>query len=257
MIDTLLATAALLGRGAEACWAFLPKEGKEPYPAVVFLHGWMMTEPVSYSAWIEHLLAEGYAVLYPVYQAWRFEPPSEACYRRLVHSLKAAFDSLPLDTSKVAAVGHSFGGVLAVCLAANARHDSLPQPKAVMAVEPGGPLPLCFRPGKIPKEVRFAVVVGEEDRLVGRGLGELAFRLVPCEKKWFFDLWEADHSSPLCSRRAPWSLRALAGFSGRDGLAVNELDSLGFWKIFDGLLNCAFQGKCQISPKVQLVLEKF
>ncbi len=228
---------------------FLPEGASEPPPAVIFLHGWMMTEPEAYDAWIEHLVSQGYAVIYPVYQDWRFEFPSGKFFERAARGIGAALREFRFDTSKLAVVGHSFGGILGVCLAANAESLDLPRPKALMVVEPGGPPPRCFRPQAIPPQTKLAVVVGQEDRFVGSALGEEIYLRAPCGEKWFFNFWEAEHSSPLCAEKAPLSLSLLAGFSGRDGLEVNELDTLGFWPVLDGLLSLAFVGEGRVAPK--------
>ncbi|MEW6045865.1 MAG: alpha/beta fold hydrolase, partial [Bacillota bacterium] len=181
------------GTGAEQYWIFEPAEpAPTRAPVVVFLHGWGAMVPDPYLGWIQHLVRRGHIVIYPRYQETLATPPP-AMTDHAEAAVKAALETLVRDggiqpdLEYVAFVGHSLGGVIAANLAARAAPAGLPQPKALMAVEPGDPprTALAFARGqpsiledygRIARQTLMLVVVGDRDRTVGEETARIIFR---------------------------------------------------------------------------------
>jgi len=177
-----------IGLGADACWLYTPAEPVPlTAPVVVFLHGWGGMDPVSYGAWIEHLVRKGSIVIYPRYQADLLTPPGEMTE----HALNAVNSALALleqgetkpDRERLAIIGHSLGAVIGANLACEAMNGWMPQPKALMLIEPGDSknsniarafgvderVPSILRDySAIPADTLMLCIVAEEDFLAGK-----------------------------------------------------------------------------------------
>ena len=71
-------TVSGYGKGENQYWIFEPASPTpESAPLIVFNHGLGVLNPVTYGAWIEHLVRHGNIVVYPRYQAYFFMPASE------------------------------------------------------------------------------------------------------------------------------------------------------------------------------------
>ena len=109
-------------------------------PVVIFLHGWVTSDPGNHLGWIEHLCRRGWIVVYPLYQG--SGEHSSRFFLNVVRSVKEAFKRLyddpniQPDRERVAVIGHEVGGVLAANLAASARYFKIPVPKVVMVLYP-------------------------------------------------------------------------------------------------------------------------
>jgi pimeloyl-ACP methyl ester carboxylesterase len=131
------------GKGGEQFWLFQPAAPAcEKAPLILFLHGYSAMEPHGYRGWIDHLVRRGNIVVYPRYQATLLTPAVDfhtntlAAMKAALALLKEKGNTEP-DLGNFAAVGHSAGGVGAVNYAAGAREAGLPEPKAVVVVQPG------------------------------------------------------------------------------------------------------------------------
>jgi pimeloyl-ACP methyl ester carboxylesterase len=217
----------------------------------------------------------GHIVIYPRYQATLLTPPREYAANAIraiedaLRRLQKAADPMP-DSSRFALVGHSMGGVISAQVAARARSAGLPVPRALMCVEPGGgeagtgsgPSHLYDLSG-IPPDCLLLCVAGEDDRVVGRRDAVRIFQgtpQIPLSNKDFVTIRSDDHGNPPLrahhgSPTAPKAeflrgfpfLRRLARFLDRRPFfgryGVDALDYYGYWKLFDGLTDCAFYGK--------------
>ena len=112
-----------------------PELGDEPYPLVVFSHGYALS-PIVYSTLVEHYASHGYVVLAPEHNE-RFDGSVTGFWEELIDrpvdirrtidlaeqltESGAPFAGL-IDTDNVAVVGHSYGGYTALA-AAGARFD--------------------------------------------------------------------------------------------------------------------------------------
>ena len=188
-------TKNVYGQGAEQYWLFEPASPTpESAPIIVFNHGWGSMYPYLYGAWIEHLVRRGNIVVYPRYQATLRTPKAEMT-DSAINAIKNAIARLqngrhitPL-LDKFAIVGHSVGAVISANIAAEANDVGLPEPKALMFVQPedrekplkqmrfgkgytGSILGDC---GKIPATTLILVVSSSEDERVGNTYAEKIF----------------------------------------------------------------------------------
>ncbi len=169
-----------IGEGASSYWLFEPSSPRpDSAPVVIFTHGWGGTNPASYGGWIEHLVRRGSIVIYPLYQEdGNFRYPVSQFLPNTIAAIRDAFSKLDgqahvrADRSKVAAVGHSVGGLLAANVAAVARKEGIPQPIAVMSVEPGKSWARSEKVAvpledlsKIPASTLLLAVAGDQDKI--------------------------------------------------------------------------------------------
>ncbi len=238
-------------------WLFVPSEPlpgsptvAEPFPLVIFIHGSGAREPDLYLTWIEHLVRRGAVVLYPEYQST--DTDERVYLQNLLDSVRRALNTLErkdvaIDESRVAVIGHSLGGVLAVDYAASAAATRLPVPTAVMGVAPDCSTPAtemtCLKgdASTIAHTTRLLLVSGELD----------------VEKVWVAveHIWSEIEAVPLENRdivmlrtdthgRPP--LLAMHGEAEAttpdvlDAMPPNAFDWYGTWKWFDALMGCAF-----------------
>jgi len=251
-----------LGTGDTQVWFFEPdRPAPKTAPVVVLLHGWGAMDPRAYRAWIDHLARRGNLVIYPRYQASFLTRP-ETMTSNAAAAIRAALAALRKpghvspDTSKLAAAGHSLGGVIAANFAAGAKALGVPQPQAVLSVEPGDSKGshTARRLGRklksiltdystVPTGTLFVVVVGDEDVMVGArtakkiwaGIGHL-----PKKDRDFLLVGSDRHGSPGLAAGHFFPAGA-SGLGGR--LGVDALDYYGTWKLLDGLTDAAFHGK--------------
>jgi acetyl esterase/lipase len=216
-------------------------------PLVIFVHGYTATSPDPYLAWVEHLVRRGAVVLYAEYQG---STSDESAWRQnLLDDVRGALATLqregvPVDLTRVAVVGHSVGGVLAVDYAASAAGAGLPVPTAVMSV-----VPSCMTTevaclgadlGTIPATTRVLLVTEADDPdsvgppTVERIWTELG--VVLPENRDAVQLVTDGHGPPAL---LAVHTQALADY-GYD--PPNAYDWYGTWKWLDALMGCAFEG---------------
>jgi acetyl esterase/lipase len=267
--------------GAKEYWIYEPDAPKpRTAPLIVFLHGWGGTNPLYYGAWIDHLVKRGNIVVFPRYQSSVLTPRAHFIPNTL-EAIKDAIERLQKEPghvrpelNKVAAVGHSLGGVLAASVAALAAESGLPPVRAVMAIEPG----MTSQPAnvpmadlkKIPADTLLLAVAGDRDTLVGDIDAKRIYyesTRVSADNKDFITLVTDDHGTPglIANHRAPTAPDKTYDNGEGDRTApqtnqverpadgppressrspvVNALDYYGLWKLFDGLCDAAFYQK--------------
>lgn len=254
-----------IGRGATGAWIFLP-DSPSPHaiPVIIFAHGWAALTPDPYAAWIDHLVRRGNIVIYPRYQQSLLTPPSRFLGNAL-GGVGASLDALAAgrfgvrpDLARVAAIGHSAGGIVAAGIAAQAAGRHLPAIKALMVVEPGsgdGRVPLADL-STIPRGTLLLGVVGADDQRAGaadaRRIFAGATAVAPRDRSLLemssdahgMPALLANHFAPTAERGADQSGRILKllGEQSRGQGAVNALDWYGFWRLGDALAAAAFDG---------------
>ncbi|WP_158633416.1 alpha/beta hydrolase [Tautonia sociabilis] len=255
--------ALSFGEGERSYWLFEPIDPKPdaPAPVVVFLHGWMSTNPGLYGSWIAHLTRRGHIVIYPRYQDdWRtrpaeFLPNALDAIRSALHVLDTAPGHVRPDRNRFALIGHSAGGNLAAQLAALAAEVGLPEPKAVVAALPGEVLPASGPDlSRIPGTTALVVAAAQEDVVVGDVRAREIFEeasAIPPERKQFIFLRSdrsvdpplvADHASAMAG--LPWLDTGEGPFHTlqMNAATVDRLDTALYWKAADLALQAGFTG---------------
>ncbi len=170
------------GKGVRQYRLFVPDKPKpKTAPVIVFNHGYGAVDPIGYGQWIEHLVKRGNIVIYPRYQAGLYTAKAELT----PNAIGAVKDALALlaegkhvkpDLDRFAIVGHSAGGIITANMAATWKTQGLPQPKAVMCVQPG--ISKLFKLAdlkQIPKETLLLTVATEHDFVTGDADAKLIY----------------------------------------------------------------------------------
>lgn len=201
----------VVGRGARSALV-LPARRRPRRPTVIFFHGWGLTGPRAYRAWLRHLAGRGSTVIAPRYQTslrtWSEDVPDNA-----LAGVRTALKRLPPQPG-VVAVGHSVGGVLAVDYGARAAALGLPPAQAIMSIFPGAalrgmpPVPEDD-PANLPTDVRRLLVVSSpSDQVVGTApaqtIYDAAFNLAGGRRELLTvdDPDAGNHFAPVVDSRA-------------------------------------------------------
>ena len=118
---------------ANGVWLFRPPG--TPKKLVIFFHGQggpQETTPVNHVAWIDHLVKDGAAVIYPRYETDNAAGVLESA----VAGVRTANERLDSPDLPVLALGYSRGGALAVEYAAVSAGRHVPVPAIVESVNP-------------------------------------------------------------------------------------------------------------------------
>ncbi len=241
-------------------WLFVPTDplpgttsAGEPFPVVIFIPGSGTLDAAGYLAWIEHLVQRGAVVVYPMYENAGYSEPE---YRQgLQDDVRSGLEALegegvPVDLTRVAVVGHSLGGVLAVDYAASAVATGLPVPTAVMSVAPG-----CLTvkvaclgadPSAMPATTRVLLVTEADDfdPTVPRAVERIWAGLegIPQENRDVVRLVTDAHGRP------PLLATHLQADADYDHNPPDAFDWYGTWKWLDALMGCAFDNEwCEIA----------
>jgi len=267
--------AERIGEGGTQYWIFSPYESQlDRLPVVAFVHGWGGMDPYLYGGWILHLVRNGNIVIYPRYQDNLYTrlddmtPNAVASVQDALEHLATNGRVLP-DWDRFAIVGHSMGGFIATNLAAD---SDLPVPKAVMVIQPADGEDRMPRLGKrlaltdmagLSDDTLFLLVTGDADIDAGdRGATKIwsALERIPLTRRMFATIASdhrlsppllADHLSPLAVDRSFPEGPSENGARRPIGLLIlhrrwavrfapNALDYDGYWRMFDELLDAAF-----------------
>ena len=206
-------TVKSFGQGATQYWIYQPAEPTpKSAPLIVFNHGWIVTDPWVYSAWIEHIVKRGNIVVYPRYQENVMTPPQQFAKNAII-AVKDAIARMEVedgyvrpDLDKFAIVGHSAGGLLSANLAALAKESKLPVPRAVMPVQPGRTDVNSPNFGfvledlsKIPAQTLLLCVAGDKDNVCADTDAKKIFKAateIPAENKNLVMFISDDHGYP-------------------------------------------------------------
>jgi alpha-beta hydrolase superfamily lysophospholipase len=202
------------GSGATEYFLYEPADPKPTSaPVIVFVHGFGAINPITYGAWIDHLVRRGNIVIYPRYQLDSRTPPKEFT-PNAISSIKDAINRLQNenghvlpDLGKFAIVGHSAGGIVTANLAAEALFEGLPSPRAVMSVAPGKSMAPTFplgiplaNLGQIPRDTLLLTLAGDVDNVVGDADAKRIFQestQVLSTNKNFIIVQSDNHGQPL------------------------------------------------------------
>jgi hypothetical protein len=232
-------------RGGEQFWIFEPIMPKpKSAPLIVFNHGWSAIRPISYRAWINHIVKKGNIVVYPRYQK-RLVRGFDNFSKNAINAVKDAIEILNKgwhvrpELDKFAILGHSLGGGITVNMAAIADEVGLPIPKAIMPVQPYIHRVEKANFSKISNKTLMLIIVGEEDATAGNFSAKIIFKETPqiplSNKDYIIQVTDnygspdikADHMAPVCLPR----------FLSN---SVDAMDYYSTWKLFDALTDYAF-----------------
>ena len=159
------------GRGGGQVWVVVPD--RPVRSVVVFGHGWKLAPPSSayswvgqFRPWLDHLAADGSAVIFPRYQLGVGDPQDATRVLDFATGIHTGYALVGRPKVPVVAVGYSFGASLAFYYGANAAAWRLPLPSAVQAVFPGGMIADAPLP-RLNRSVRVLIQVGDADTQAG------------------------------------------------------------------------------------------
>ena len=158
-----------LGSGSREVWLFRPKD-RAPRALVILVHGSGDVDPENnMRPWIDHLTAQGDAVLYPRYEISRDGMDRGHVVSNLVAGVRRGAKALNEPKLPVVVVGFSWGARLAMDYAAAARALKAPAPHAVLSV-----FPSTLAMGdeyanlkRLDPAIRIVLLVGDRDHDVG------------------------------------------------------------------------------------------
>lgn len=263
-------TATNYASDEQGFWLFEPSA---PVPdsadVVVLLHGLGDVNPKLYGAWIKHLTRKGNVVIYPKYQNNQLTTPENTFNDNTGIAIRKALDTLQLPghvkprLANLAAVGHSYGGVLAPNMVIQHATYNLPAFKALFSVEGAIIAAQVMLPSynTMPSDVKMLVMVGSDDIVVGSAFGrELMDSTihVGTQFKNHITLYAdntgtptmaASHSEPLAIDNDYDSGEMnLLSTIGAATSTVDAVDYYCFWKLLDALLDCAFRNQnCNVA----------
>ncbi len=148
-----------------------PERTGRPYPLVIFSHGYAIS-PIVFSTLVEHYASRGYIVLGPEHNE-TFDPSLDGFWKALIDrpaDIRRTIDYAEqldrpgaalagmIDMSRIAVVGHSYGGYTALA-AGGARFDFAAYKTRCAALTPDDPLNFFCGP-VVPKESDMAARAG-------------------------------------------------------------------------------------------------
>ena len=229
--------------------------GSASLPVVYLLHGYGTLDLTPYQSWAEHLAKRGAIVIYPTYQVL-FTTPVGDYTSNAVQGIQdalarvAAAGGVRADSSKVIAIGHSLGGVIAANITALAGSSGIPQPKALMTINPGNNdtgglfvIPLEDL-GQVPGSTLQLSLFSDRDQRVPDDLARDIFAgttAVSLANKDYIIVNSDSHGIQ------PLDADHFAALAGRDTNGAlyppDALDYYGYWKLADALMSAAFENQ--------------
>ncbi len=243
----------------EDFWLYEPNN---PTPdsanVVVFIHGLGMVNTKYYGAFIKHLVRKGNIVIAPRYQRdldffAGINEYNDSCAK----GIKKALDTIQQPghvkgrIQNYFILGHSVGGVLTANMTMLYAQYGLPKPLAAFSMQPGAANYLMSSYSSFPADVKYLILVSEDDAVVGTAPGNTIFNqtiLVPTSHKNLVHSYADSHGSPAitASHGDPGALDnafdngesnlfiTIAG-----GAPVDAYDWYCTWKLQDALMDCA------------------
>jgi dienelactone hydrolase len=158
-----------LGSGAHQAWLFRPKH-RAPRALVILVHGSGDVDPENnMRPWIDHLTAQGDAVIYPRYEVSREHDDRGHVVSNLIAGVRRGAKALNAPDLPVVVVGFSWGARLAMDYAAAARSLDAPAPSSVLSVFPSSVAAgdQFASLSHLDRSLRIILLVGDQDHDVG------------------------------------------------------------------------------------------
>lgn len=261
------------GNGPDRAYAFYPADqSPEKLPLVIFLHGWMGTNPKNFGALIDHLVRRGSVVVYPVYQTDGNTPPqviSDTAAKSITQILKRLDKEKPnlIDAQKTMYYGFSMGASMSINFAANPDKYKLPTPKGMILAAPGDAkhvahgelatsivttpisqvalnIPIVLMTGQEDKTIGVPTAVGYWNEICTQNRQKLLISWPP--GKADSESIASGHGAPgapddrydFPSINEPTPIETIARLeSFPESKSINNLDFYGQWKIVTGFLD--------------------
>lgn len=245
-------------------WLFEPA-GPKPDSAhvVVFVHGYGGINPVIYGKWIKHLVRKGNIVIYPRYQLDMLIPRTPQFTENVATGVKAALEELNKEghvkpiVSKLAFVGHSWGGVITANLCKQYKEYGIPQPHVAFLCAPGTSI---LRGGRLddyggmPADLNLLIAVSDEDEIVGDEFALQVFKEAKEVKQRNLVRFYTDtHGEPplFANHNQPYCMDddfdcGIHNYTYKRAMSLNSVDAFdyyGYWKLFDAMLACSRSGE--------------
>ena len=240
---------------ADGFWIFLPQgKSKQADNVVVLMHGYGAYNPMIFGAWLRHLVAEGNIVIYPRYQKSLTRPLPKKFVSNALEGVLGAFMVLEdkgYDSalwSSLDLVGHSYGGVISSNLAQNAEDYGLPPVKNLMICSAGtGP----FKGGILKKynnlDANLIIIDSDRDMTVGSDFSIYINRLTEGKQNKVYLNQRSFRNGDIrltSHHNEPYALdvafdNGVRNYTAKKALrvgVVNILDTEGYWKLFDSLI---------------------
>ncbi|MEM1220090.1 MAG: alpha/beta hydrolase [Bacteroidota bacterium] len=253
----------------EGYWIYSPECPRPAQaPVLVFMHGYGGYNPMIYGQWIEHLVRQGNVVIYPRYQRNLYFPRPNAFAPNATVGIADALqvlvsqNDIRIDTSQMAYVGHSYGGVISADIAINHAAYGVPKPAAVMMVSPG----TSFLNGgrlesyqDMPADVKLVIVTSEHDEVVGDEFAWKVFKeAVHVKDRILLNQLPDKHGSPAveASHNQAYSVdlkfdSGVRNYTASRALRITQTDAVdyfAYWRTFDALLSCLrFGNDCALA----------
>ena len=248
---------------ADGYWLFEPvKPAPDSAHVVVFVHGYGGYNPMIYGAWIKHLVRKGNIVIYPRYQKSLFSTHPDKFAANSAVAIKNAIELLESEghtdpiLSKLAFVGHSYGGVVSADLAVNFDKYEIPKPQVAMLCAPGSGK---FKGGRLesyeamPEDLLLLMVSHENDRIVGDEFSKKVFaEATSVQKRNYIQHFADNHGEPTlgADHNQAYALdmdfdNGVRNYTSKKALRVATIDPVdynGYWKLFDAMLECSRSG---------------
>lgn len=267
------------GNGPDRAYAFYPADqSPEKLPLVIFLHGWMGTNPKNFGALIDHLARRGSVVVYPVYQTDGNTPPqmiTDTAAKSISQILKRLENENPnlIDTQKTMYFGFSIGASISINFAANPEKYKLPIPRGMILVAPGdakhvahGELATSIVTTSIKQvalNIPIVLMTGQEDKTIGVPTALSYWNEICAQNRQNILIsWppgKADSESISSGHGAPGApddrydfpnineptpIETIARLeSFPESKSINNLDFYGQWKVVTGFLDAIKVGK--------------
>lgn len=267
-----------VGHGADRAYAFFPADASpQQLPLVIFLHGWMGTNPKNFGAMIDHLVRRGSVVIYPVYQVDGNTVPqgitdtAAASIAQALGQLNAEQPGL-VDLQKTMYYGFSMGASMSINFVANPDKYKLPAAKSMVLSAPGdakhvahGPLSASIVTtsiAKVPLSTPIVLLSGQDDKTIGMPTAVAYWNQICAQRgqrtlitwpsgKTAQESISSAHGAPgapderydfpSITEPVPLtSIEQLADFP--DSKSINNLDFHGQWKVVTGLLDALQSG---------------
>ncbi len=234
---------------------------------------WQEWNPACYGKWIDHLVRQGYLIIFPRYQK-DINPLSVGTYtdsaaygipkKHWILWPRIHMIITQPDLNRVVFVGHSFGGVETANLAHNYQLYNLPKPKGIFMACPGTNALVTGQLSTyqyMDSSIKILTIVEQNDAVVDSSFSLTIFNgtpLVPTSHKNFIRAFGDSTGTPTLNAAHGESYSPDTSYSdGQFGslidlntipmcLANNKTDATDeyvYWKLCDAFIDCAINGR--------------